>query len=709
MKKSLENLYKIVQYSILLNDENLKSSGYDELDIKNMLDDNILVKEDNAYRFNDVNGLYQYVYINDLKKSAKANYFKRCLDIDFAYKPALEALLKLAIDNRDYEQIFGYLDTLMFQANRYEEIDINFYLFLLSFMTKLPNKYHNYLENLSEKDYLLLLNDPRYSDVKKSNDIRQMVLSGKFHLACNEIRKINKEQKNNELNSNVTHLIYNVRNYLDSKILKATQKRNYTELENILTEKQTNVGLDRKEFFLLRLVRKINNIISNNYVYGKYKIAAKSVYEAIDANDFSIAKELLKKELEDRGLDINKDALYLLLRDIVILKNDLVYKNRLAKKDNYKDIIALIDSVKTSLQNNDKDKAWNLLNSFLINFNCEKYTGFVLEIIDYCRATNNPTLIKPIIAIKSIINSTYEFDMEYFVNIINKSIKRQDLGAGGAAINVIKEACKLNLVSVDSKVYKEIVDWNQNYIDLQSHKGLMIMRNVTAEELPKLIGMMQSYPNVKILNIKNMVVLQYMENDFVNGDYWQNKMHNAFAVGDYQSVYDALIELLQSNVLLIGNVARMGFILESWQDNKEALDYLIIAQALSDEKGYNYDFAQDIQNINYMLLNSFNSSEELYVNNYEVFRERVLTYGENIDQVSSDMNMTLDDINIATLLLAKDCFKMKKDYLGNKLLKKFEKSSGKSEQSKALFAEICKNKKFYAYRDDDLNLKRVKM
>ena len=186
-------------------------------------------------------------------------------------------------------------------------------------------------------------------------------------------------------------------------------------------------------------------------------------------------------------------------------------------------------------------------------------------------------------------------------------------------------------------------------------------------------------------------------------------MHNAFAVGDYQSVYDALIELLQSNVLLIGNVARMGFILESWQDNKEALDYLIIAQALSDEKGYNYDFAQDIQNINYMLLNSFNSSEELYVNNYEVFRERVLTYGENIDQVSSDMNMTLDDINIATLLLAKDCFKMKKDYLGNKLLKKFEKSSGKSEQSKGLFAEICKNKKFYAYRDDDLNLKRVKM
>ena len=200
-----------------------------------------------------------------------------------------------------------------------------------------------------------------------------------------------------------------------------------------------------------------------------------------------------------------------------------------------------------------------------------------------------------------------------------------------------------------------------------------------------------------------------MENDFVNGDYWQNKMHNAFAVGDYQSVYDALIELLQSNVLLIGNVARMGFILESWQDNKEALDYLIIAQALSDEKGYNYDFAQDIQNINYMLLNFENNSEELYVNNYEVFRERVLTYGENIDQVSSDMNMTLDDINIATLLLAKDCFKMKKDYLGNKLLKKFEKSSGKSEQSKALFAEICKNKKFYAYRDDDLNLKRVKM
>ena len=207
-----------------------------------------------------------------------------------------------------------------------------------------------------------------------------------------------------------------------------------------------------------------------------------------------------------------------------------------------------------------------------------------------------------LIAIKNIINGTYEFDMEYFVNMISKSIKRQDLGTGGAAINVIKEACKLNLVSVDGKVYKEIVDWNQNYIDLQNHKGLMIMRNVTAEELPKLTEMMQSYPNVKILNIKNMVVLQYMENDFVNGDYWQNKMHNAFTVGDYQSVYNALIELLQSNVLLISNVARMGFILESWQDNKEALDYLIIAQALSDEKGYNYDFAQDIQNINYMLL-----------------------------------------------------------------------------------------------------------
>lgn len=75
MKKSLENLYKIVQYSILLNDENLKSSGYDELDIKNMLDDNILVKEDNAYRFNDVNGLYQYVYINDLKKISKSELF----------------------------------------------------------------------------------------------------------------------------------------------------------------------------------------------------------------------------------------------------------------------------------------------------------------------------------------------------------------------------------------------------------------------------------------------------------------------------------------------------------------------------------------------------------------------------------------------------------------------------------------------------------
>ena len=186
----------------------------------------------------------------------------RCLKIDSSGTLAAR-VLSASIGSRNFDRVVKCMERLIDSDNKFYEHDNKLWLFLLRYITELPEDLREKVDGLTFEDVSVYEEDERYFDIDKANRIRLMILNHEFSEASKVIRET-KEFEDNKLYASVlfrlvnyAHLSYGNRRKLYEELIL---DGNYSQLVNVLNNDNKRWGLTREEKYILAMAKDMVSI-----------------------------------------------------------------------------------------------------------------------------------------------------------------------------------------------------------------------------------------------------------------------------------------------------------------------------------------------------------------------------------------------------------------------------------------------------------------
>ena len=173
-QENLNKLYNAVINGSELTTKELNSYGFNSKDLADLIQQGTLKRiKRGYYAFQCVSDLYYY----GKKLIAEKEYEEafKCFNVCYELNPndygVCSQLFTKSLSLKDYENVFKYFDVLAHADNLYRQTDVNFYLYLLSVITDVPDKYKEYARNLNLEDISIDFSDIRYKDINDYSPI----------------------------------------------------------------------------------------------------------------------------------------------------------------------------------------------------------------------------------------------------------------------------------------------------------------------------------------------------------------------------------------------------------------------------------------------------------------------------------------------------------------------------------------------------------
>lgn len=334
-----------------LTTKELTLAGFSKYDLECLRRDVLINLDRGLYTFKDVNLLYRYG--KGLQKNSKSdqakNCFYACLEMEPNHGGAAFRLFVDSIKNKDYTTTFNMLDILMNTANEQYQSDYYLYLYLLSLVAEIPDRYKDIVANIKLQDIKVKFDDKRYDNVGAENQIRVKIYNGDFKHAMTLIGA--KFHRNEAHDTNIVTSIL-IKQYITlsrkkvedalSDLIKA---QDYEELLTKLTDKNRNVYVT--EQYLLLLTRQIIAIKTKGEYPSIKPYSGASYFEALKSGQYELALTLSEKY--NNRINEGYNLLKLLLQNIIKLINERVpisdekYIAELIKTNKYKELLANLE------------------------------------------------------------------------------------------------------------------------------------------------------------------------------------------------------------------------------------------------------------------------------------------------------------------------------------------------------------------------------
>lgn len=291
-------LYELVLSNKTITKSELSSCGFNSDDIKKLVEFRKLKKGANdSYKYVGVKELFSYgkeLIRKKIYDKAKL-CFIRCLEIEPKYSEVAFSLFLMNIKIFNYEEAFKYLEILLSNDGRNLN-DNQLYLYLFSYIIKLPDKYNNWINNIIDEDVFHVGNGEY---IKEVNRVRHLILQEKFSLANKTNNMLMVDQLRIHAGDYVIKRllkeILTRRNLLEEQIKELLKNKNYEAVIKILEEKPR---LLIQEEYLLKLVYIYITIEKTNKIPTPSIEYTKDFFVALDRNNFELAS-IINKEKDD--------------------------------------------------------------------------------------------------------------------------------------------------------------------------------------------------------------------------------------------------------------------------------------------------------------------------------------------------------------------------------------------------------------------------
>ena len=531
--ENLEKLYDGVIDGVTLTTKQLNEYGFNSTDIRKLIDDKTIERVKRGYfSFIDVNKLLYYgKKLCTLDKRERANLcFSKCHEIDPDNLSVCFQLFIGSIQDKNYEKAFELFDKLSYSKNEFYSIDSNFHLYLLNYITDVPEKYREQARFIKYYDVKIPDNDKRYSDTLSYNRVRSSAMKGKFTFAYKLLNAIVKKNGKHTVQDVIEKSLLSQVIMTEEKSRKFVnhliKEKKYDDIIKYYDDKRQKHNLVALEELIVRLSEEYLKIKDTSTIPIPKIIDTNNLFDAIDANRFDLALNYCVEFNSQHNINNEESPVFNILSDICELINSLknnkvveikkeenivapnTAENKLEKKqsDNY------LLSINSSLTDNDIDLAGKKIKEYLKTIGKSEYEYIITNLIKLSIIKKDIAFIEPMLELSFMINDDYQFNINNYIQKFYLALSKNKFNEAETLLNIINNA---------SKIINESVYTDGLYMVLEKIKKTNIPENnISFSESSELHKMEDNTYNVS--NNNDFEDVNQVENDYQDEEYHED-------------------------------------------------------------------------------------------------------------------------------------------------------------------------------------------
>jgi len=494
---NLNKMYEGLIENHEMTTKELNSYGFNSKDLSDLIEQGILTRVKRGYySFLSVEKLYNYgkKLISNKEYDKSTLCFKKCYELDSNNKSVCFQLFFRSILSQDYDKALEYFEKLDESDNEYYITDNYLYIYLLSMIIELPEKYKSYAKYIKFEDLKAKEDDSRFTDIVMENKIRKAIHTKKFSVAYILLKEVltqkGKLNIQNILVRTLIRQIKDVKNNSTNTILSMINNDEYQNIIDYLSTKEEQIYLDISDKLIKNLSHNLLYIKRTNEIPKINITNTDKVHEAIYGNNFSLAISLIEQKNNENSLTNGKNPIYLLLIKIneqinkiksekyIEIEEDitenqieeLTEKEEFIENQNEKETIELeqqpiiqntnitfID-ITNYLMQQDLDNAFIAIRSYLENINKKQYEFLIVDLIKLSVIENDIAFTKPMVVLTYISRENYEFNISEYIQDFYVALSQNKFEQARIYLDILSKSSNLGIECVLTDSLEQVLN-----------------------------------------------------------------------------------------------------------------------------------------------------------------------------------------------------------------------------------------------------------
>lgn len=501
-EENLNKLYEGIVNGNELTTKELNGYGFNSKDLTDLIEQGSLERVKRGYySFQSIDELFRYgkklIAEKDYDKAIEC--FKKCYELDPNHSGACFQLFLRSISKKDYEAAFKYFEVLSDTENPYYSADSNFYLYLLSIITDIPDKHKEYARYLKIEDIRVDFNDKRYQDIPQQNKIRIAVLQRKFPYALKLLNDLTAQHGSLTVQDIITRTLLfqalEVENKSKSTLIELAKNKDYEEIVNYLHAKQKRHNLSLTDTYTLKLVNEIINLQQTKQIPEKTIFQSEKLFEAIDGNNYDLAFSLCESYNSTNNINNSENTINLLLTDICdmikqissplqtpteIIEDQFVEEP--AEEVLYEEPISSIKNASSSasfsdvirfLMKSDLENAFKVLRNYMESINKKEYEFLIVDLIKLSLIEKDLAFTKPMIALTYVSRENFMFDISNYIQEFYVTLSQNRFDEARIYLDIISKADKLGQDCILTERLLKVLNSAESMIDYKRNNQVL--------------------------------------------------------------------------------------------------------------------------------------------------------------------------------------------------------------------------------------------
>ncbi len=526
-EENLNKLYQRVIEGCELTTKELNAMGLNSKDLSDLIQDGSLIRvKRGLYTLKNVDGLFFYgkKLIADKEYVKGIACFYQCFVLDPTHKGASFRLFINCLKEENYPKAFEYFDVFYNSDNPFYQTDYNFYLYMLSMITEIPEKYREYTKSLKYDDIKIKPDDKRYDNIDLQNNVRLSVYKLNFYAAITQLNEDKIAKKRTTVQDLVisTLIVQAIKAQSSNRkyIINLIKQEKYQELAQFYEKQMQSHRLGVSHRYSLKLIQILIDMTKSKKI--PQLIAGKNgnVFAAIDNNNYELALSLEKEHNRMLHHNDEEDCLYLLLERIETLikklKEDIVLPLEETKdsvevekektpKEDLKPLTSTFNDVVNLLMQNALDNAYVAIRSYLSSINKSAYEFLILDLIKISLIKKDVTFTEPMKALTLISEDNYTFDIATFIQEFYLELSQDNFELARIYLDIISKGNSLGQECIITDGLYQILAISEK--ELEYKRKNMVATPVVIEDNPTTS---YEFPEAKNNDLINLAPVSYI-------------------------------------------------------------------------------------------------------------------------------------------------------------------------------------------------------
>lgn len=474
-----------------LTTKELLELGLNSHDLTNLVNEGKLRRVRRGfYDLEKCDGLFNYANILASKKYKKYDRFQqainRCLEIDPNNGKIHTRLFLDSLHKNNFEQAIESIRVLSNGDNVAYMKDANLWLFLLSFVTELPEDLKEKVSGLKLEDVLTREDDLRYEDKLSQNKIRSNIMNYKFSQANDNLNELNIKKK--PIYILITEKLLGMVKYYDMRnqhnIGDLLVEGKYEEVRDLLIRDRDLHGLSNSNKEILMILEDLISVINDKKIPEVENIPDSDyLFVEIQKHNYERALQLYR-DFPVKNVSRSVKSVGLLLERI----NEEINKLKMDDSRSLSIGSDIFVGITNALQSGDVDKAFLLLEQYLESINKKQYKNYIANLIKLDVLNGDKGFVESMHELSCVGRDKELFDValyiqDFYFNLINKNFMK-----AAVYLNLISMSKSLGGVEVKvSQMRKALIDEAFKNNIKESDLGLLSQEDVIEDKVDDLL------------------------------------------------------------------------------------------------------------------------------------------------------------------------------------------------------------------------------